>query len=305
MAYSLWTPQDEKKLIDLRREGFTNSHIATTLKKSRYSIEHKSHELIKDKQLSNRRTEEPCIIPTEPPDYDNFIQLKQQDFISVSDLHLPFIKYNLFSDYLFPIAHKNKIKILAINGDFLDLQALSAFKTADHSRSGMEAEFMLAENFLTETLKHFNTIYLCTGNHEARSLKKSEGTIEYTRFSRLFHGEVGKRIQVSNHKYMVIGDWFICHPDSFRKLGGSCPHDLATIYLKNVISGHNHKFGVTIHSSGKFICIDQGCATDEKKHSYYMTGVSMCGKWQNGFTLVRNNKATAFNLDYTDWSVWL
>ena len=304
MAYQKWTPEEEKRLIDLRRDGYTNRHIAKELKRSYNCIEKKSIILIKKNELVNRRTEEPFLIPKEPPDYTDFFKIQSKDFMVIADVHLPYIHKETVSKCL-AIGKKFKIPTLIIAGDLFDLRSFSRFVISQDPFDDLDLTVKIASDFLKDCLSVFKEIYIICGNHDARIFKSTNGKIRYSQFFKMVEGNK-QRIFVSDYSYCFAnGNWMICHPENFSGRGGQTPSDLSEIYHRNVIASHNHVCGIQTSLSGDYLGIDCGMACSLEKTEYAMKVVTKHRKWINGFCMVKSNLPYLFITNKTDWSFWL
>jgi len=313
-----WTPQEVTFLIRERANGVRNAAIARELQRPLASVENKARHLVSAGHMSNASGTRGFLQtvnkyePPEEPNFDGFLEL-QGDFISVSDVHVPFWKIELF-ERLFSVARKFKIKLLIINGDFLNMDAFSRWPTANKGRDHMETEFTKADYVLGKCLKVFDKIVITMGNHEERLFKSLLGQINPERFFKMLHTEISTtkhpkknaKVQVSDYPYCIVnGKWLVGHPAGFSGRGGSMPADIADKYEMNVILGHNHQYGVQMSLSGKYQGIDQGMGADGLKVEYSQKSLNKYRTWQNGFTMVKNNYAYPFNLRFTDWDFWL
>lgn len=306
-----WTPREVTFLIQQRANNASAPSIAKALGRSLASINDKVRHLISDGQVSKlsgaqcRKTIDivsQFVVPEEPK-FDGYLRL-EGDFISVSDVHVPFWKVELF-EKLFLVAEKFKIPRLIINGDFLNMDAFSHYTGGFKGLDNMEKEFTKADYVLAKCLNVFKEVVITMGNHEERLFKQLLGQVNPERFFRMLHTEIGKRVKVSNYPYCFVGDkWLVGHPRNYSDRGGTTPADLADVFNRNVICGHNHQFGVQTSKNGKHIGIDQGCACDPLKVEYNMKSLTKFRRWQNGFTMVRNNAPYLFNLKFTDWEFW-
>lgn len=317
---TLWSGKEVTFLIAQRSRGVSAAAIAKELGRSLAAVNGKALELTATGQiekiplhLSNNRISH--IIEGNLPEelsYDGELHLTG-DFISVSDVHVPYWNRDLF-DRLFKIATKFKIKRLIINGDFLNGDAFSRWPTGNKGADYQEREFTAAEFVLAKCLNTFKEIVYTMGNHEERFKKAlmcqvQEGRLFgmlKTQISTESHPNPKAKIRLSSYPYCIVDEkWFVCHPSVFSQLGGKVPSEIADIEQMNVIAGHNHQFGIQCSRSGKYIGIDQGMACDGSKVEYYKMSVNTYKKWQNGFTMVKNGFPYVFNLKFTDWNYWL
>lgn len=305
------------RLIDLRTKGFTQDYIAKSLGKTVSSVSWKVKDLIgrgvlerlPDWKGNGRKIIEYAPVPSELPDFNTFFRI-ESDFMSVSDVHCPYWHEGLFA-HLIRVGKLSKIKNLIINGDFLNFDPFSHYTTGNRGLKVTELEWNSAAGLLARLLAQFEKIYIVAGNHEARLFKHLNGQVPMNRFFKMLHGAIrfdSSRVHVSDYSYMdaVSGDrlWKIIHPITYGDRGGTVPTDLCDKYEANIISGHNHQWGVQMSKNGKYMGIDQGCACDPLKIEYAQMNLTKFRTWQNGFTMVKNGFPTLFNLQFTDWLKW-
>lgn len=315
----IWTQAEIDYLIKYRADGFTHSVIAKKLGRSRNSVSIKAQDLVskgsiepRDYKTLNARIGEVAQLGIEDTrNFNEFFRFNG-DFISVSDVHVPFYNKTLL-EYILRLGKKFKIHYLVINGDFLNLDSFSRFATGFKGEDNTEKEFTTADQYLAKCLQVFNRVIITQGNHEERLFKNLLGQVRHSRFFRMFNTEITaelndkkRRVSVSGYTYCIVNNtWLVGHPESYSDRGGQTPADLADKYNYNVICGHNHQFGVQMSKNGKYIGIDQGMGADELKIEYVNRYLAKNRKWQNGFTMVRNNYPYVFNLRFTDWNYWL
>ena len=313
-----WTPEQVQFVIDQRAKNVKIDAIAKSLDKSYDSVSNKLKGLVCSGKVnrighvspSSLRNVADKYVPAVQPNYDQFFKLKG-DAMVISDVHVPFHHIELI-ELLMKVAIKFKVKTLIIPGDFLNGDAFSRFATGFRGEVNQEIEFNDADYILTKLLKVFDRIVWTTGNHEDRYYKAFGGSIPHVRFLNMINDQITsnlddkKRIKVSNYPYSELNEsWLIGHPQNFGSSGGTVPARIADKYEKNIICGHNHQFGMQMSMSGKYIGIDHGCGADPLKIEYYMKGFNTYRTWQNGFTMILNNKPYVFNLKMTDWNWWL
>ena len=306
----LWDPSEITYLISEYGSGVKLTKIARALGRSKASCHSKVCELKVEGTIPSGREREfhnddpNKFTPAPERKFTDFIKV-YGDVICISDVHIPFWHRKLF-EYVLAIAVKFKIKTLIINGDFLNLDSFSRWVSGFKGKEDTMLELKTASFFLIKALKVFSKIYITQGNHEDRLLRQLEGQIPNSVWFRMLHEEVGKRIIVSDYPYIQVNDsWKIVHPKNYGGIGGKIPSEIADCEGMNIISGHNHQFGIAVSKNGKYVGIDHGCSCDPEQIEYYNYSVTTGRKWQPGFSMIRNNKGYAFSLNHTDWDFWL
>jgi len=237
----------------------------------------------------------------------NYFKLKG-DYIVTSDWHLPLIDADIAFKMIL-IAKKFNIKKLAIVGDLVDFEVISRF---DHKNraAALEKDFKAAGKLLDILFKWFDRIDWSFGNHDERLSKLFDFQLEPSRFGRLITEQVGKKLFISSHPYMILenkGKWRLTHPKNFSIITARVPARLAEKYRCSVLGAHGHHLGFCFDSSGKDIAADLGCLTDYEKTHYIMFSDTTHPRWNKGFAMVRNGCYYQFsaNPKATDWDFWL
>lgn len=200
--------------------------------------------------------------------------------LSISDLHIPFDR----DDLVFEIIEKEKdADILVINGDFLDLYAVS---TWPKERSIiLRKEYTIAMEYLKIFSKTFPQVVITRGNHEYRLnryfhtnvSKDVSFMVNKEILGRLVNGEmyddegnICEKNDFSNVHYqpgpeawfIKIGKTMFLHPNTFLKTEAQTVVKAQEYFMerKNVdciVIGHTHHQAF-VPTRGK-LCIEQGC----------------------------------------------
>lgn len=205
-----------------------------------------------------------------------------QEYVHISDLHLPFHVASWVDEII--DEHSFKGKILIINGDFLDCHDVSSFPKS--KAVGLNNEVTLAKALLREWSKRFEKIYLVAGNHEKRMATYIRKRIS-PEVVALVEDDILKNIvddlKLKNLVYMA-GDttnWYaqidnviVCHPNDYKRSNSGILHTatFALPYFEayhpdaNVfIMAHTHHLGVGIFR-GKVIS-ESGCLCQQQDYA--------------------------------------
>jgi len=208
---------------------------------------------------------------------------KKTKIVCISDLHIPFHKEDLVLDIL--MKHKGA-DYLVVNGDLLDLYAVSVF--TKHQNVPLLKEYAIALEYIKVFSKLYKNVILLDGNHERRLHKYLSKALNNTVvpmlsrpiLERLANGEVydnnGKligltpfeNVHYSRHCAWMcqIGGAVFVHPEMF--LGNSSTGVLRTVTkfdhkhrtqldYEAVVMGHVHHLGKYIRDG--VLLIEQGC----------------------------------------------
>jgi len=303
-----WQTDEVNFLINAYNTGATYSAIAKALGRRLASITYKVKELTATGRIVNKGSgkrgsnKDLYFKPIEQEKFTSYLEVKG-DVICMSDVHTPFWSKDILK-YALAIAKKFKVSKLILNGDWLNLDSFSRWTTGFRGRKNTEIELLSASYYLIQCLKVFDRIYITSGNHEDRLLKMMEGQLEQHTFFKMITND--ERVTVSPYPFCTVnGTWKVVHPKNYGDRGGHVPTDLADKYDSNIISGHNHQWGVQASRNGRFVGADQGMAGDPEKIEYHQKNITKNRAWQQGFSMIYRNHLYLFNLKFTDWDFWL
>lgn len=237
------------------------------------------------------------------------------DICLACDFHIPFQDEALI-DYMIDVCEDYGIKELAIDGDFFDCDNLSSFNSIVESELDYtitwNGEKKEVQKMLVKLLRHFDTIYMCSGNHENRWVAITggkggfKGMIKEVMPENITIEDYRKRVKVTidthmilNHKWFdeygeeQVQEWLLCHPRNFSILPLRVSRDLAARYLKNIHMAHGHNLYKGHDRSGKFICLDGGGLFD-KDALAYASRISTHPAMKSGFYLLVNGEPIQF-----------
>lgn len=217
--------------------------------------------------------------------------------IAAGDFHTPFHDAELLQT-LYDTAAERGIKTLVVGGDLWDVDSLSAHLKLVHIMDGFEIECGHVRALMTDLYNHFDHIYVCTGNHEMRWMKASDGKLDikqlwkngvpenmtWNKFVRKVH------ITLDDHIHMYQGDqdWLLVHPKSYSQLPLSVTTRLAMKHLCHIVGFHGHQYAHGWDKSGHFRVIDGGGLFD--KYSLdYQRGTSAMPEMKSGFNTIVDN----------------
>ena len=232
-------------------------------------------------------------------EYDEYIHGFQSvgtTILSISDFHVPFqLHIELLADY------RNRIDILQLNGDIVDMQALSKFPKA-YRVSPME-ELIIGRQYIIDLIEYLNPkkVVVTYGNHDnrfqqylARNLDSDilelmpDNSLElifedgFTHFNKRERTKVkyepirdifpNIEINYVGNWYCQIGDTIFCHPTAFSS-GILKTAEKAMLWFRNegysftrLVMAHTHRSGQ--YTVGNTTIYEQGCFCDVKKNNY-------------------------------------
>ena len=232
-------------------------------------------------------------------EYDEYIHGFQSvgtTILSISDFHVPFqLPIELLSDY------RNRIDILQLNGDIVDMQSLSKFPKV-YRVSPME-ELIIGRQYIIDLIEYLNPkkVVVTYGNHDnrfqqylARNLDSDilelmpDNSLElifedgFTHFNKREHTKVKYEpiknifpeieIEYTGNWYCQIGDTIFCHPIAYSS-GILKTAEKAMLWFRNegcsfthLVMAHTHRSGQ--YTIGNTTIFEQGCFCDVKKNNY-------------------------------------
>lgn len=211
-------------------------------------------------------------------------------YVCISDLHIPFEIDELVRHVV--ELHHADAEALIVNGDFLDLHAVSTWPK--EKAIPLKKEYDTGLEYLKYFSKKFKNVYLTRGNHEFRLNRHFHCNL-CPEVSFLVNKEILKRM-VNGEIYDLYGDvvdridlpnvhfaggqeaWFIkigktvfVHPLKYKS-GAMETAIAAQEYFADrdsdidcVVVGHTHKFGKVVYNGT--LCIEDGCLTSPMEYT--------------------------------------
>jgi hypothetical protein len=232
----------------------------------------------------------------------------QGQYLILGCVHAPFVNHD-FWNALCKYAEKNKdsIKGLILNGDFLDMNALSFHDKGSMPLEGynLGREYSEAKDLLNRLLKCLNkNIYkgFMYGNHEhlynrymslpdgkriEGAMPKPEEGLALDKSWNIFTDWKNDEIQ--------IGDLTIIHGEFFNV--HLCKKYLDT-FRKNILFAHSHR--QQIHREGNDVAYNIGCMIDMNHPAFYYASKAMKKTWANGFAIATLDNTT--NVELVTWN---
>lgn len=205
------------------------------------------------------------------------------DYVVISDVHIPFHNENKFLDFL--LKEESKSKNLIIAGDLFDGYNLSRYEKA--FESSFEEEIYQTTAFLKICSESFNKVFILGGNHckvrwdkfftsrvpdDAKFLIKNPFHFAIENLNNVYLVWESKQPEYTTYLDHLVrfgnGTW-ISH-GQFSKSGGKLAADKAREYIikhigeipQMVAQGHTHQ--LYIHYEPHTIYLETGCLIDIK-----------------------------------------
>lgn len=232
-------------------------------------------------------------------EYDNYVNSKDcvcKRILSVSDLHVP---YQLPLDTL--AGYTNKVDILQLNGDIVDMQSISKFPKA-YRISPIE-EIIEARQYIMDLIELIKpkVVSVNYGNHDLRFQNYLANNLDSdllelmpsTALELIFVDGIrhhdkrnktktwyeplcdvfdGIEIEYTDSWHSQIGNTIFCHPTAFNS-GILKTAETAMLWFRNeghqftsLVMAHTHRTGE--YNIGNTTIYEQGCFCDVDKMSY-------------------------------------
>lgn len=313
-GYRLWTPEEEKKIIEF---SGTHSHDALSriLDRTRDEVAKKYTRMVRAGEVAQRKktdnkptvTRNNDVLVTLPHRYLDILRVKSDKVMSFSDIHLPFVDWDLFYR-LMGVAKRQAVRTCIIGGDVFDYKKFSSFPDAKtESQDEMTMAEAAALKFFNALLDQFDKIYIICGNHDFRIVKWSQGLLNQRQFFRyLSHiADDEKRVVFSAYQHMILNDhWRIVHPNSAATNFETEGRAMCAKYQQSIIMTHVHRVGAVSDSSGKYCVVGNGALIDPTTQAYIMTIPSKYPMWNTGGAIIHGEVPYLFPKFRTDWDRW-
>lgn len=231
------------------------------------------------------------------------------DWMIIGDVHSPTTNWK-FANFVEKIASKYlaEPRNLLIAGDLFNADVFSTF-APNIPQPSWAVERDATRALIKNWMKTFEKIYLIMGNHERRIQRFTLGAFDVADIMALIISNPD-RVKMSVFSYCTIetpgGIWRVTHPKRYRQTPLTLAGDLSLIKRQNVISFHEHHFGITMDKSGTFVVINGGTLADHTKIPYMALADDVKPTNKTGFVMLKNGAPYLFGVSpFTDWSYWL
>lgn len=234
----------------------------------------------------------------------------QGQYLILGCVHAPFVNKSLWDSLcIYANNNKNKIKGLILNGDFLDLNALSSHDKGRMPLKGwsLGREYKEAKDLLKQLTDNLNPdIYkaFLFGNHEDRfnrymSLpdnKRLDGALP----------SPTKGLQLDNtwnvftdwkNDEIHLGDLSIIHGEFFSV--HLCKKYLDT-FKKNMLFCHSHR--QQLYREGSHVAYNIGCMLDVNHPVFSYASKAMKKTWANAFAIATLDNHNTTTVELVTWN---
>ena len=256
------------------------------------------------------------LVPIELPDI--FISSAKKEFsnyvVVLSDLHFP-LHCQKSIDIALTVIYELKPKSIIINGDSLDMLAISRFPKDIRTQYNLLEERIEYHKFLYSLIEisHGAEIIEVHGNHSGDStfgrwwrylgeripeLACLPDIKEKLSYQNIFLGELQNNVSMADYVELTP-ELIVLHGDVVRKNGGYSARGTLDKYLQSSIMGHTHRVGSTaqrVPSIGKrgekqIYAWEIGCMCD--LNPLYGSAPN----WQNAFAIISLGEDDSYGIE--------
>ena len=337
-----WKPSEKARLVAayLEKQPWISDRdfatkIGQELDRTEDSVRGQLDRIRRDGGIPNR------IQQSVYPVYDEPLEM-QGDAVCIGDVEAPY-HHGEFMSRLFDLADKWKIDQINIVGDFLHLDCLSWFSKnfqgkqkggmtesaamlleakamrdwrkserddllqlideigVREQEDGLSAELNEARKIVRQIDQQFKLVHLSLGNHEGRFISKMDVRMQAAEIGHWLDAPTWK---IAPYYYSLLTsagqEYQLEHPHNYSK-GSS--RILAAKYQKNLIQFHSHHYFKSMDISGRFLALEPGCCTDERRLAYAAQRHNTVDAHVLGAVIVRDGVAWDVGLEAqrTDW----
>jgi hypothetical protein len=236
------------------------------------------------------------------------LHLDGDSALVIGDTHIPYHNETLFWQAIKLVQKRfPKVRRLVIIGDWWDNGAFSPHGHAGHE-ADPNAMLRLGGNIIRAVGPFFDEIVFTNGNHDEWFANRLDANWD---LELLINAAMGRdwpscKITVTNLDYVYLGSqWILGHPKNYSGRGGQTPSDLADIWGRSIVTGHNHIVGLQPSKSGEFLGIDAGHCTRPESHFYQARRLGKYTKWQAGFVVIEDAYPHLFTQKWTNFEALL
>jgi len=213
------------------------------------------------------------------------------DAIIIGDLHIP-LQDDKILKMVMDEAKARGIKLLIINGDFLNADSFSRF---DKKQRGAEweKEKKVARRVMKKLMEVFEVIVWGCGNHDAHPARKASYILSQDDIARIvIDNYPNSKVFVTQRDYIIYNDsWRICHPDTYEKKPCGLAKKIGMKYGMSTIVAHTHMLNLMCTMKGNVATyyIDGGHCCRPEIMEYYQEKTTTFSPWVAGFIVMINN----------------
>ncbi len=265
-----WSEADVAFLLHLVRRGKNSAQIYTLLKergkdRSQKAIIRKTANERKRDPIRWRREILPPPVAYRP--FNEQMRVEADNVLILMDIHAPLHHARFLNDAI-DAAISLKCDTVIIGGDAIDWDTFSPFHRQPQTEA--EEEIAATKQIFDTLSESFKRIHYFGGNHEMRAVRTLEGLVEPALIMSWFANQ--ENVECSNYHWCELvssgEEYLIEHPRNASVIPTRVAQALCSKYLKHVITGHGHLWGITRDISGTFWAIESGICADSSRFEY-------------------------------------
>lgn len=230
------------------------------------------------------------------------LYLPYDSALILSDLHCP-LHSTLMLERALDTAAAHGVRNTVIIGDTWDFDELSSFPQIHRPASAGDT-VRISGGVLNYIAERSAQTVITPGNHCIRFAKRLNAAwdMRFLVAAALADYPAHGEIVTTNYSYVYLGDsWLVGHPKKYSRTPGKTPAELADLYGRNVVTGHNHLVGFAPSKSGRWLGVDCGALTDPEAHAYLMHEMNDHPRWQSGFVIIDKGYCYPYSERFSDW----
>ena len=230
------------------------------------------------------------------------------DWMVIGDVHVPCTDYG-FAQLVTAIAEKHlpNCQGLIVAGDLLNADAYSKYSSLI-SLPSFNTEIQAAKHLVELWLETFPRVVWLMGNHDARFLTHDNGQITADMLKDIITHNGRVELSIWDRCFVNTdnGRWVVAHGASYSRNQLNNPAEYALQFQCNVISHHEHHFGLGMDKYRRYTVVNNGGLFDPKKMLYARLKTTNKPAMAQGFVMLRGGYPYLFGSDgFTDWDMWL
>lgn len=199
--------------------------------------------------------------------------------------------------------HAKGAKTAIINGDFLDLNQISAH-AGSYARRGasLESDFDAGEALLSIICDNFDRVVFLMGNHCMRLVKHFGGELSVQRVYKMLGSH--KNLEITSRSFVDVNNKIrVVHPRQYSRIRGALSQKLCMRWKKSIITGHQHHSAMTLSPDGLYQACDVGTLADVELQDYVRNECTDHVEPVNGFAMIFGDYIQCFD-SHTKWDVF-
>lgn len=216
-------------------------------------------------------------------DLDKPIHTPLDDGLMITaDWHIPLYSAD-WVNHMLDTAQKNKIRRLAVVGDWNNFDSLSQYDPKQVT-AGLELELSEGRKLSQIIDQVFDEIIFTSDNHGVRLVKSWGYKIAFSEAMKAVLPNI-HNFRFTNLDHFWIDTptpWYVCHPKSYSSVPLTSGLKLSDKYNANVVTAHSHHLAAGFAKDGKRKVVECGGLFNRDQTAYLQSSTTF-STWTNGF----------------------